>query len=427
MDEILSNIVSEDFARDNIVYPYSIDLENLYVYMQEYDIGIVDSLMSISKRSIRVSIKSMDYIMDRIENGYRSSKKIPEEDASHRDEMRYNSIVENIIKRCINENSSDIHIEPSESDIRVRCRIDGDLKEIDRFPKDDLGGILSVVKLRSGMNITEKRLPQDGRFSFGNGFDIRVSTIPTISGEKIEMRILNRQDVDRNIDLLGFDLNTADIIKKMANKKSGMILISGSTNSGKSTTMYSIINYLNDNVKNITTIEDPVEYKIDGINQMQVNTKVGLEFKNGLKSILRQDPDVIVLGEMRDEESARLAIRAAITGHLVISTVHTRNAVEVVTRLMDMGIEKYLISSSLLGIISQKLIKKSLLYQNKKLRGRELLYEVINVDEEIRTAIRASDNNSISRNLRRILDKKSFLDFEMLAIKKLSKYKDGKA
>ena len=246
--------------------------------------------------------------------------------------------------------------------------------------------LLTVIKLDSGMNIAEKRLPQDGRMEKKIDdiiVDIRSSTIPTIYGEKMVLRILNRQSLIKEKSELGFSKPAIEKIENIINKKSGILLVTGSTGSGKTTTVYSILNDLLNSKKNIMTIEDPVEYKIKGINQIQVNDKIGLTFDVGLRSILRQDPDIIMIGEIRDVETAKIAIRAASTGHLVISTMHTNNAISSINRLMEMKLPPYLISSTLIGIISQKLVRKICNNCNHGIFIKNDVDEEINTDTEL--------------------------------------------
>lgn len=270
-------------------------------------------------------------------------------------------LVNSLIDQALKMESSDIHIEPLADKIRVRFRIDGELHETLEVPIKSHSAIVTRIKIMAGMNIAEKRLPQDGRLEMNVdsiAIDMRISVLPTVYGEKIVLRILNRGNFLKSKYELGFtneDLKSVDSIMECPN---GIILIAGPTGSGKTTTLYTYLNELNNINKNIITVEDPVEYKIHGINQVQVNSKIGLSFASGLRSILRQDPDIIMIGEIRDEETAEIAVRAAITGHLVISTIHTNDAPSAVIRLQDMGIKTFLVAASLRGVISQRLVKK---------------------------------------------------------------------
>ena len=321
-----------------------------------------------------------------------------------------------ILNTSICKNASDIHIEPFEDDVIIRIRVDGQLNQILTLDMDSYSSLSTVIKLDSGMNITEKRLPQDGRIDIqieDYTVDIRVSTMPTIYGEKIVLRILNRQSLIENKSDLGFSPYAIDKIDNIISKKSGILLVTGSTGSGKTTTVYSILNDLRKDNKNIMTIEDPVEYKIKGINQIQVNNKVGLTFELGLRSILRQDPDIIMVGEIRDIETAKTAIRAASTGHLVISTMHTNDAISSIDRLIEMKLPPYLISSTLIGVISQKLVRRVCEScrqttninddinieeyidvvgcgecENVGYNGRTAMYEILEVDDNIKHEIK---------------------------------------
>ncbi|MGL5694861.1 MAG: GspE/PulE family protein [Peptostreptococcaceae bacterium] len=310
-----------------------------------------------------------------------------------------------ILEKAARENASDVHIEPFKEHLIIRNRVDGELKEVSRVLIELYPALSTVIKLKSYMDITEKRLPQDGRIDLTidkNSIDIRVSTIPTIYGEKIVLRILNRNSFLKTKEELGFSADASSIIDKIINKKSGILLITGPTGSGKTTTVYSILKDLQNTSKNIMTIENPVEYKMEGINQIQVNSKIGLTFEQGLRSILRQDPDIIMVGEIRDIETAKIAIRAAITGHLVISTMHTNDSISSIARLIDMQIPPYLINASLLGVISQKLVRKictscghditTKAYIgcdkcNNGYLGRTAIYEILEINDDIRDSI----------------------------------------
>ena len=269
--------------------------------------------------------------------------------------------VNSLIENAILSNTSDIHIEPEENDVRIRFRIDGILYENMRVGIKTLSAVSSRVKIMANLNIAEKRLPQDGRVSYSfedKTVDVRVSIVPTIYGEKLVLRILDKTNFILSKDKLG--LNQEEMIQydDLIRKPYGIILVTGPTGSGKTTTLYTALSELNDTSKNIITLEDPVEYHLKGVNQIQLNTKVGLTFASGLRAVLRQDPDIIMVGEIRDEETAEIAVQSALTGHLVLSTLHTNDAASSITRLMDMGIDPFLISSSLLGVIAQRLVRR---------------------------------------------------------------------
>lgn len=271
-------------------------------------------------------------------------------------------LVNNLIFDAFQQNASDIHIEPEDNLTRVRYRIDGDLQLHNEFSADVHQLIITRIKIISGMNIAEKRIPQDGSFQFKSEFftfDIRVSSLPTAYGEKIVLRLLGAdRNIDYNLSSLGLSPYTQEIIQKAIKLPHGILLVTGPTGSGKTTTLYSMLAQLADIKKAIVTIEDPIERKFRGITQVQVNPRSGLTFASGLRSILRQDPDTIMIGEIRDGETAEIAIRAAITGHFVLSTVHTNDALSTVVRLVDMGVEPFLVASSVKCVISQRLVKK---------------------------------------------------------------------
>jgi type IV pilus assembly protein PilB len=271
-------------------------------------------------------------------------------------------LVNLILLQAIQEGASDVHIEPRDKEIAVRLRIDGVLREILPPPKKMQWAITSRIKILSGLNIAERRLPQDGSCRvrvMGREVDIRISMIPTIHGEKVVMRILDKTNLKTNLSDLGFDEASLDLIKSAISAPHGMILLTGPTGSGKTTTLYSALSHINSPDKNIMTVEDPVEYELEGINQVQAKPGIGLDFAAALRSFLRQDPDVILVGEIRDFETASIAIKAAQTGHLVFSTLHTNDATSAVDRLLNMGAEAYLICTSLNLVIAQRLVRKT--------------------------------------------------------------------
>ncbi|MBK5240159.1 GspE/PulE family protein [Clostridium sp.] len=270
-------------------------------------------------------------------------------------------LVDSIISDAIKLKASDIHIEPFENHIKIRYRIDGTLNEIAKYNKDIFNAFITRIKILAELNIAEKRIPQDGRILTiidDKKVDLRVSTLPTIHGEKIVIRILDRENFLVGKEKLGMNEDDLEKVEKILKNPYGIILVTGPTGSGKSTTLYTLLSELNDNSKNIITVEDPVEYVVDGINQVNVNVKAGLTFASGLRSILRQDPDVVMIGEIRDNETAEIATRASITGHIVLSTIHTNDAPSAIVRLIDMDIQPYLVASAIAGIISQRLVKK---------------------------------------------------------------------
>jgi general secretion pathway protein E len=269
-------------------------------------------------------------------------------------------LVNLVISRAIEVRASDIHFEPFEDQFRVRYRIDGVLHDVESPPKRFQAAVVSRIKIMAKLNIAERRLPQDGRIMLrvkGKEIDFRVSTVPTIYGESIVLRILDKSSIVLDIEKLGFPDDTLTSFKELIQRPHGIILVTGPTGSGKTTTLYCVLEKINSPDKKIITVEDPVEYQLRGINQIQVKPAIGLTFGNSLRSIVRQDPDVILIGEIRDAETADIAIHSALTGHLVLSTLHTNDAPSAITRLVDMGMEDYLLSSTIIGILAQRLVR----------------------------------------------------------------------
>ena len=270
-------------------------------------------------------------------------------------------LLNSLIRQAVQLGASDIHIEPLENNLRIRFRLDGELREMMQMDKNSHSAITTRIKIIGNMDIAEKRIPQDGRVEMtanGHVIDMRLSVMPTVYGEKIVIRLLDRDAAVISKQELGFSQENLHLFEEIIQNPHGIILVSGPTGSGKTTTLYAMLKELNTIGRNIITIEDPVEYRLNGINQSQVNTKAGYTFATGLRSILRQDPDIIMIGEIRDAETAEIAVRAAITGHLVLSTIHTNDSVSTISRLMDMGIEPYMVSSALVGVIAQRLARK---------------------------------------------------------------------
>jgi type IV pilus assembly protein PilB len=266
-----------------------------------------------------------------------------------------------LITQAIQDRASDIHLEPTEQDLRVRYRIDGVLHEVMRSPKSIQSGVISRLKIMADINIAERRIPQDGRLSVsahGKKVDLRVATLPTVWGEKVVMRILDNSTARLDLSELGFTQNNYERYSESFGKPYGMILVTGPTGSGKSTTLYATLNILNRPEVNIITVEDPVEYRLPGISQVQTNVKAGLTFASSLRSILRSDPDIVLIGEIRDHETAQIAVEAALTGHLVLSTLHTNNAPSAITRLTEMGIEPFLVGSAVDAVLAQRLARR---------------------------------------------------------------------
>ncbi|HHZ02003.1 MAG TPA: type II/IV secretion system protein [Tissierellia bacterium] len=422
-------------------------------------VAMIDPLNFVAIDDIRLFTKmevmpclaygaDLDQVIDRYYSSFFTRKTLdelsdvflPTEEESAEEEMLEVAtapivkLVNSIIEQAMRSNASDIHIEPSHNDIRVRFRIDGDLTEIMVLPKSNLSPIVTRVKIIGRMDIAEKRIPQDGRVEMkfnDREIDLRISTLPTVYGEKIVLRILDKSNFNFTKEKLGFSKDNLDKLNKMIAQPYGMLLVTGPTGSGKTTTLYTILRELNVESKNVITVEDPVEYKLKGINQVQVNVKAGLTFASGLRSILRQDPDTIMIGEIRDAETAEIAVRAAITGHLVLSTLHTNDSPSTVARLVDMGLEPYLVSSAVIGIISQRLVKllcpkckekyiasdsekrilgiegdnEVTLYKpvgcnscNNGYKGRSAVHEVMLVNESIRRLINTGANTDDIRS-----------------------------
>jgi general secretion pathway protein E len=269
-------------------------------------------------------------------------------------------LVNQILSRAVEQRASDVHVEPFENELRVRYRIDGVLHDIDPPPRTMAAAVISRIKLMAKLNIAERRLPQDGRIKLrlvGREIDLRVSSLPTLYGESVVMRILDRSSIVVDLGALGMRADTLDRFSKLIAQPHGLLLVTGPTGSGKTTTLYGALDKINSPDRKIVTIEDPVEYQLAGVNQIHVKSQIGLTFASGLRSIVRQDPDIIMVGEIRDAETAEVAIQAALTGHLVFSTLHTNDAAGAVSRLLDMGVEDYLLASSLLGVLAQRLVR----------------------------------------------------------------------
>ncbi|MFH1269638.1 MAG: ATPase, T2SS/T4P/T4SS family [Candidatus Omnitrophota bacterium] len=389
-DQNLEQLVPKDFALRNIVLPLSRTLRSLTVAMSDpLDLILIDNLRKLSGCEINPIIAAKSDIAKAIENFYGKTKMFEEaidasyvnitgisdyEDAEASDqelsldkliaraeEAPVVKLVDLVIRQAIDERASDIHIEPFKDRIVLRYRIDGKLYEIPPPAKQLHLPIISRIKILSKLDIAEKRLPQDGAFLVkleDRPIDIRVSTIPTIYGEKIVMRILDRSAVLLDLDRLGFESKQIEQIRHAIHMPYGQVLLTGPTGSGKTTTLYAILSEIKSPTKNIITVEDPVEYKLDGVNQVQVKPDIGLTFANALRSFLRQDPDIMLVGEVRDLETAQICIRAALTGHLVFSTLHTNDAPSAISRLIDIGIEPYMVAPSLIIVVAQRLLRK---------------------------------------------------------------------
>ncbi|MCK5708144.1 MAG: Flp pilus assembly complex ATPase component TadA [Candidatus Aureabacteria bacterium] len=365
------SLVPEELAKKNLLIPlFKIGNSLTIAIVDPMNLYVIDELRSRTDLDIKVVISNERMIRKLIEKNYGSLSPFEERAVTQTEDGILTKWVEdapvvnfvnNIIEKAVKAKASDIHIEPGENIVRIRMRVDGILREAATPPRDYLAGIISRIKIMSNMNIAEKRIPQDGRCSVhsdGKEIDLRISTIPTAFGENMVLRLLDKSQLILPLEKLGFSQKEEEIYKEVINKSNGLVLVTGPTGSGKTTTLYSTLNRIKSIEKNIITIEDPIEYQIDIIRQMQVNSKVGISFSSGLRSILRQDPDIIMVGEIRDLETARISIQASLTGHLVFSTLHTNDASGAITRLIDMGIEPYLIASSLRAVLAQRLIRK---------------------------------------------------------------------
>jgi general secretion pathway protein E len=290
---------------------------------------------------------------------------VDEEDVAHLRDMASEvpviRLVNQMLVRALESRASDVHIEPFENQLKVRYRIDGILHEVEAPPRQLKAAVISRLKILAQLNIAERRLPQDGRIKIrlaGKDVDLRIATVPTLYGESVVIRLLERSQIFAQLNALGFPPRVLQQFNEMISKPHGMILVTGPTGSGKTTTLYGALQKINDPGKKIITIEDPVEYQLSGVNQIHVKPQIGLTFANGLRSIVRQDPDVIMVGEIRDAETAEIAVQAALTGHLVFSTLHTNDAAGAISRLLEMGVQDYLLASSLLGVLAQRLVRR---------------------------------------------------------------------
>ena len=384
IDQEATKVVTEQYCEEHLIIPVAFDGpdedKKLVVAIYDpLDILVTDDLRFRTGNDIVTLLAPKQQILDAIKSNYgrevakqaaddlaadldiEDMKKLGDEITDEVNNAPVVKLVNSMIDFAIRANSSDIHIEPMEDRVRVRIRIDGVLQEIMSNPVAAKDAILTRIKILSGMNIAEKRIPQDGRVQTqinGKPVDMRVSVLPTVHGEKTVIRILAKNDANLNRKYLGISEHNNEMINKIVKVPQGVCLISGPTGSGKTTTLYTLLSEKNTPETNIVTVEDPVEIQIPGINQVQVNAKAGMTFASGLRSILRQDPDIILVGEIRDGETAEIAMRAAITGHLVFSTIHTNDAVSSINRLIDMGIEPFMVSTALIGVVAQRLVRR---------------------------------------------------------------------
>lgn len=374
MDPEVIQLIPRDLAKRHQVMPIRKENHKLFVAMADpMDYFAIEELRMATGYQIIPALATKEELqrtiskhydlqesLDEALSGYTVEETLDETGITDEDSPVVR-LVNQIINHAVTQRASDIHFDPMETELKVRYRIDGILRTERSLPKHMQNVIIARIKIMGNLNITESRVPQDGRIKMNVNFkpvDIRLSTLPSVYGEKIVMRILDLSNALGDLENLGFAEDNLHKFIDMIEKPNGIVLITGPTGSGKSSTLYAALNRLNSEEVNIITIEDPVEYQLDGVNQVQVNEDIGMTFASGLRSILRQDPDIIMIGEIRDLETAQISIRSSLTGHLVLSTLHTNSAVAALTRLIDMGIEPFLISSSLTGVVAQRLVRR---------------------------------------------------------------------
>ena len=436
----IKDIFGENYCRKNFIAPareegnslvfYSIHIDDILKYNLEQKLQREVILEESSKEKVLEELDKIykdekkDFLLEDINSNYEDLLVIGDEEKEDSPAVR---LLDYILRESIEKNASDIHIEPRFEKIVVRIRIDGALNKLIELPKKIYPHLVTRIKILSGLDISEKRLPQDGRFSFTfseEKIDIRVATTPTGNAEKIVLRILDIQRISYTPEGIGLLNDNYEKVMSLISQPSGLILICGPTSSGKTSTLYTLLRKIQNEELNIMTIEDPIEYKIDGINQIEVNPNTGLSFEKGLKAILRMDPDKIMIGEIRNEDTAHIAISSSITGHLVLSTLHTESSPASIGRLIDMGIEPYLISAGLIGVISQRLIRKLCPHCKEKIKntnplidseyiyrakgcskcnggykGRIAVFEIMIIDSEIRDMISRKENVKNIKNL----------------------------
>lgn len=444
IDEKVIDLVDSDLAKRFLVIPLNLNNNILTLAMQDpLDIVAIDEISNHTGFIIEPVIASPDEIQRVLDQNYRikdsvgkvmsnlNKTAVLQDENLEIDKLRgmvddapIVRVVNSIIDQAIKEGASDIHLEPSSENLVVRFRVDGVLRDIMTSPKHTQAVIISRLKIMANMDIAERRLPQDNRFQTvvnGREVDVRVSTLPTIYGEKMVMRILDTSSLILNINNLGIEKTNLEKFKDIIAKPNGIFLVTGPTGCGKTTTLYSLLSHFNTRDRNIVTIEDPVEYRLHGINQVNVIPKIGLNFAEGLRSILRQDPDVVMVGEIRDKETAEIAIRAALTGHVVLSTLHTNDAPGAINRLLDMGLAPFLVASAVNGVMAQRLVRKICASCNGKgcgkcnntgFKGRVAIHEILVMDDEMRQGV---------------MNKISSKDLKQMALNKglITLYSDG--
>lgn len=457
------DLVPEEIIKEHKVFPYKYENGSIYLCMEDplNFLAIENVQLTTGKKVIPVFTFANDIevaagryfgieeeelsaAVENLMNIKAVNLKIEDfafnvDDLSAKDDAPVIAAVNSVIYKAISMRASDIHIEPYETELRVRYRIDGTLHEMFKFPRGAVMSVVSRLKLMAGMDIAERRAPQDGRIQIkvsNRKIDLRVSSLPTLFGEKVVIRILDKENSLIRLKELGFSNRQMDVFHSLLHYSYGMVLVVGPTGSGKTTTLYAALNEIKSVEKNIITVEDPPEYMLDGINQVQINPKIGLTFQKGLRSILRQDPDIVMVGEIRDEETADISTRAAMTGHLVLSTMHTNDAPSTLSRMADIGVPRYLIAASVNGVVAQRLVRRlcpkcrenySVLPGSKEAiflkgevdvstakfsrpvgcpfcnntgyKGRVALQEVMEIDKEMRKAILNTTDTQVIENM----------------------------
>jgi len=452
---VLDLFISMKYLKEYVVFPLEKADGKLTVIMADpFDFCSIDDLRTLSGCDVAVCVGREEEILNALSNLYGTGESTLDriigniegdeleeiaddsDDPEHLRDLAQEApvikLVNHLINKAVEDEASDIHIESFEAVLKIRFRVDGVLYDVESPPKRLQAAVISRIKIMSEMNIAERRLPQDGRIRIrvlGKKVDLRVSTIPTLYGESVVMRILNQSSICLEMEKLGFPVDVLSNFDVLIKKPHGIILVTGPTGSGKTTTLYSALGKLNSPDKKIITVEDPVEYQLSGVNQIQVKSKIGLTFSSGLRSIVRQDPDIMMIGEIRDLETAEIAIQSALTGHMVFSTLHTNDAPGAISRLLDMGAESFLISSCLEGVLAQRLVrvvcescriaiepdeklkkvielcKTGVIYKSKGCpackytgyRGRRGIYELMVVSDEVRQMINEKRSTNLIR------------------------------
>lgn len=435
-DQTLLKLIPKEYVQEKNIVPLKREKNKLFLAISDpLDYFTLNDVRLMTGFEVEPVIVVKDEIRQAILTLYEQEDFTEELEEQFREEAVHDltmeeasspivKILNQLFQQAVVQKASDIHIDPQEMKVFVRLRIDGALRTEQTFSKGVQASMITRVKILAGLDITEQKIPQDGRIKMkieGRKVDFRVSTLPTIFGEKVVIRVLDTAATSNNLEELGFSEKNYEKFIKMIEEPFGIVLLTGPTGSGKTSTMYAALTRLNDESINIITVEDPVEYQLDGINQIQVNPKVDLTFANGLRAILRQDPDIIMLGEIRDQETANMAVRASITGHLVLSTLHTNDSIGAIDRLKNIGVEQFLIGSSINGVVAQRLvrtvcrecvrvvepsIREKAIFSKYNIeieaikrgagcpscnqtgyRGRTAIHEVLYIDDEIREAI----------------------------------------